>query len=168
MKINEFVAKHDIQFDCRPVELRPDGVSNDTLKHYQCIIGNRDHIKSFRLFLSIKIAEPKPTVDTVLHILAQNAAEYEPLRTMSREDQFLLWCADRGLKADSRKAEKEFKLMKRQVNQLRRTLGIPAYTELVAYANSGNVEPLPAHTCVDQPNLVCPACNRADLYGEKK
>lgn len=140
MKINEFVKKHDINFDVRPVEQRPDGVSNDTMRHYQCIIGNRHNLKSFRLYVSQPIEAVKPTVYDVLQGLAQNAAEYEPMRLKKRADQFLLWCANMGYKFDSRKAEKEFKSMRRQVNQLRRTLGVAAYNELIEFAKSGDIE----------------------------
>jgi len=66
-----------------------------------------------------------PDAAHVLDCLASDASSYE--NAQSFED----WASEFGYDTDSRKAERIYRIVKRQAEQLKRTLGDEAYQELL-------------------------------------
>ncbi|HEY6766621.1 MAG TPA: hypothetical protein VI386_17820 [Candidatus Sulfotelmatobacter sp.] len=106
--------------------------------------------KSFALYFSQGSAHTAdPTLADVLDCLASHAREYENARqsanhaikriytneamqpTAKPSKVFQEWASEYDYDADSRKAEKTFRAIKRQSEQLKRTLGQEAYEELL-------------------------------------
>jgi len=84
-----------------------------------------------------------PTLADVLNSLASDASGYKNARDLKTTQgtghdkrtadylQFDNWAAEFGYDTDSRKAEKIFRSVKRQSEQLKRTIGTEAYEELL-------------------------------------
>lgn len=147
ISLPEFIAKHGIKFECRRVESRADGLMSDvrpntgknlphfvdTMRHFRCRItapcctGKHSQKKmvGFGLYFSQGSAHTEdPTLADVLDCLASDASGYDG-------QTFENWASDYGYDTDSRKAEKTFRAIKRQSEQLRRTIGQDAYEELL-------------------------------------
>jgi len=156
--IEQFIQKHGILFFCHEVDERPDGLMSDSARHFRCKItkahsDKRTTVRSFGLYFSQGSAHTQdPTLADVLDCLASDAAGYEnakrlwkmPADTQSQnvpERAFQEWCAEYGYDTDSRRAEKIFKAVKRQAEQLKRTIGQDAYEELLWNVET-NVSPV--------------------------
>ena len=75
-----------------------------------------------------------PTLADVLDCLASDANGYEDAKHVGCHENcnpFYNWAREYGYDPDSRKAEKMFRTIKRQAEQLKRTLGQDAYEELL-------------------------------------
>lgn len=138
-----FITKHDLKFECHRVNARPDGLmsdSKDIQRHFKCHITGPNFketdtatgIKtvrqsySFSLYFSQGSAHTEePTLADVLDCLASDASSYDNAGTFEE------WASEYGYDSDSRKAEKTYKAIKRQAEQLKRTLGQDAYEELL-------------------------------------
>lgn len=135
--IEQFITKHGVKFDCRRVAKRPDGLmdadyskdglpvtrAKDQMRHFHCRIGVVS--RSFSLYFSQGSAHTQePTLADVLDCLASDASGYDGCA-------FGDWASEYGYDTDSRKAEKIFRAIKRQAEQLKRTLGEEAYKELL-------------------------------------
>lgn len=149
--LEAFITKHNLKFECHRVDTRPDGLGMmldaDRMRHFKCRIFARirtgEHKKSMGLYFSQGPAITEdPTLADVLDCLASDASGYEnaQLRPPSghvpegkpyTDATFARWAEEYGYEADSRKAEKTFKAIKRQSEQLRRTIGQDAYSELL-------------------------------------
>lgn len=158
--IEQFIAKHNLKFECRRVESRPDGLMSDTrpeagtMRHFRCKVTHDkpclgfkiDEVqlttrKSFSVYFSQgSVHMNDPTLANVLDCLASDASGFETARPMKNEYNenqydwpmhFSNWAEEYGYDTDSRKAEKTFKAIKRQSEQLRRTLGAEAFEELL-------------------------------------
>lgn len=134
--VMQFILKHKIDFTRRAVSTRPDGLMADQpMRHWQFRI--KHGTRGFNLYFSQGYGHTEPpTFADVLDCLASDASGYEntgtPVRgKVSRDDVFHNWCAEYGYSSDSRKAEKILKTVKRQAEQLKRTLGAEAYQELL-------------------------------------
>ena len=141
--IEQFISKHGIRFECHRVDSRPDGLMDERpMRHFRCRIitgplhratkhyGNEAPEKigprSFGLYFSQGSAHTEnPTLADVLDCLASDAGGYENARSFDD------WAAEYGYDTDSRKAEKTFRAIKRQAEQLKRTIGAEAYEELL-------------------------------------
>jgi hypothetical protein len=152
--LDQFITKHGVKFECKRVESRPDGlmgddndtdkiarnraahvqVRTDNMRHFRCRISRGHRVEnnfpikasSFGLYFSQGSAHTEnPTLADVLDCLASDASGYENACTF--ED----WASEYGYETDSRKAEKTFRAIKRQAEQLKRTLGEDAYQELL-------------------------------------
>lgn len=138
--IEQFIQKHGIKFECHRVETRPDGLmdsDNSMTRHFRCrIISNRELLgrtrpRSFGLYFSQGSAHTQdPTLADVLDCLASDASGYENAYG-NGGTRFEQWAEEYGYDTDSRKAEKTFRAIKRQAEQLKRTLGQEAYEELL-------------------------------------
>jgi hypothetical protein len=157
----DFITKHGLRFECHRVDSRPDGLMTevkdgrpyaDNMRHFRCrIIAGPLHRatahskndppekigpRSFGLYFSQGSAHTSdPTLADVLDCLASDASGYEDAR-YTRESHlnapsFDAWASEYGYDTDSRKAEKTFRAIKRQAEQLKRTLGQEAYEELL-------------------------------------
>ena len=132
MTYEEFIEKHGIGFEQRSVESRPDGLMGDEtigryrvrMSHYRCRI--KCGRKSFGLYFSQgEGVKGVPTLAGVLDCLASDAASYENAKDF--ED----FAAEFGYDSDSRSAERIYRAIRRQAEQLKRTLGDEAYQELL-------------------------------------
>ena len=125
MTYNEFAIQNDIRCSIHPVNSRPDGFWSDQPGfHYKVRIGRGR--RSFGLYFSTGTGWTKqPGLDDVLDCLASDASGYE--NAQSFED----WANEYGYDADSRKAEKTYRTIKRQAEQLKRTIGDEAYNTLL-------------------------------------
>ncbi len=127
--MGEFVKKHDLRFTCRWVPSRPDGLMSDSPRHFNCRIYRgpiHPNSHSFGLYFSQGSAHTEfPTLVDVLDCVANDASGYDS--TKDFED----WASDYEYDTDSRSAEKTYRAVKRQSEQLKRTLGEDAYAELL-------------------------------------
>jgi hypothetical protein len=149
--LDQFIAKHGILFEAHRVATRPDGLMESDPKnptrHFRCRIKVRPletnlgltyrDTRSFGLYFSQGSTHTtEPTLAEVLDCLASDASGYEQAKDVARanihEDvTFDNWASEYGYDTDSRKAEKTFRTVKRQAEQLKRTLGEAAYKELL-------------------------------------
>lgn len=147
----EFVQKHQIKFEAHRVSERPDGLASESPRHFRCRISRRinlnsdgrmavpEQTRSFGLYFSQGSAHTEPpTLEEVLDCLASDASGYEnalpAANTVAHGNQgvaFNNWASEYGYDTDSRAAEKIYKVIKRQANQLKRVLGNEAYQELL-------------------------------------
>lgn len=153
IKVEQFIQKHGIRFDCHRVEKRPDGLmdgdygkeplatvlARDKMRHFKCRIWNAEaraydiagrkvpvKLRSFGLYFSQGSGHTvDPTLADVLDCLASDASGHD--NANSFED----WASDYGYDTDSRKAEKTWRAIQRSSEQLKRTLGESAYEELL-------------------------------------
>jgi hypothetical protein len=132
--LDQFIAKHELLFSCRRVDSRADGMMDSpAMRHFRCSISNPG-VGSFGLYFSQGSAHTEnPTLADVLDCLASDASGYEHTAGMNRGKlaMFCAWCDEYGYDTDSRKAEKTFRAIKRQAEQLKRTLGQAACEELL-------------------------------------
>jgi hypothetical protein len=147
--IEQFISKHGLNFECKRVESRPDGLmdSEYMTRHFKCrIFGQTEpsrttyaKVKNMSLYFSQGSGhKTDPTLADVLDCLASDASGYESATeqvyletTPEHRPSFECWASDYGYDTDSRKAEKTYKAIKRQAEQLKRTLGQAAYEELL-------------------------------------
>ncbi len=124
MTYQELIAKHNIKFSQEYIGYRPDGMMDKDMNHYKCriTVGRRGFSLYFSQGYGIK---HEPELAGVLDCLASDAAGYE--NAQSFED----WASEYGYDLDSRKAEKIYRTVKRQAEQLKRTLGDDAYKQLL-------------------------------------
>jgi hypothetical protein len=124
MTIQSLINKHNIKFSANWISERPDGLMEGPHNNYKCRItaGRR----GFTLYFSQGYGiQGDPTIERVLDSLASDAADYE--NAQSFED----WASNYGYDTDSRKAEKIYRAVKRQAEQLKRTIGGEAYNDLL-------------------------------------
>lgn len=125
LTLDQFADRHQIRFSGHRVDARPDALMSDTpMRHFRVRIGCGRN--SFGLYFSQGMGHTEnPTLIEVLNCLASDASGYE------NAQDFLNWASEYGYDTDSRAAEKIFKTVKRQANQLKRVLGEDAYQELL-------------------------------------
>lgn len=122
--LDKFIAKHGIKFEQHMVYTRPDGLMDGDMWHYRVRIACGR--KSFGLYFSTgKGWNRVPEAKDVLDSIASDASGYENAK------DFADWASEFGYDEDSRKAEKTYRAVKRQAEQLKRTLGAEAYEELL-------------------------------------
>ena len=122
--LETFIQQREIKFECQPVYTRPDGIMADMSFHYKCRIQRYE--RGFTLYFSQGSGHTtEPTASEVLNCLADDAASYENAATF--ED----WASEFGYDTDSLKAEKIYRLVKRQAEQLKRVLGADNYAYLL-------------------------------------
>ena len=113
-----------IGFTCEPVSYRPDGNMDYMTRHFKCRITHGR--RGFTLYFSQGSAHTtEPTLADVLDCLAMDASGY------ANTGYFGDWAREYGYDEDSRAAEKIFRVVKRQAEQLKRTLGSEAYEALL-------------------------------------
>lgn len=155
ISLEQFISKHGIKFECHRVDSRPDGLMDDrqdNMRHFRVRIScgplyrgtqyspdksaKKIGPRSFGLYFSQGSAHTEdPTLADVLDCLASDASGYENAKPVGsrvgEKDAFSSWAEDYGYDTDSRKTEKTFRAIKRQAEQLKRTLGEEAYQELL-------------------------------------
>ncbi len=122
--LEEFAKQRGLGFACTVVYSRPDGLMNDLAFHYKIRI--TQYRRGFTLYFSQGSGHKKPpTLTDVLTCIADDAASFE--NAPSFED----WASEYGYDTDSRKAEKIYRTVKRQSEQLKRTIGVDNYHYLI-------------------------------------
>lgn len=122
--LETFLQQRQITFTCTPIDSRPDGIMADSAFHYKCRISQGK--RGFTLYFSQGSAQTNdPTASDVISCVADDSVSYE--NAQSFED----WAQEFGYDLDSRKAEKIYRTVKRQAEQLKRTLGKDNYEYLI-------------------------------------
>jgi hypothetical protein len=144
LSLQQFIEKHGLKFACHRVDSREDGTlassglaeafSSAGMRHFRCRItvpwhgGIQKVSKSFGLYFSQGPAwTTDPAFADVLDCIASDASAYEG----NKEGGFVEWAAESGYDTDSRAAERIYRTIKRQAEQLKRALGHDAYKELL-------------------------------------
>lgn len=128
----EAAERYGIKFDVRRVDSRPDKLMSEQpdMRHWRVRLscGRR----SFSLYFSQGSAHTQPpTLTDVLSCIVSDAQSYENCAPRSSSSNFESWCSDLGYDPDSRKAERIYKAVKKQAEQLKRTVGESAYDVLL-------------------------------------
>jgi hypothetical protein len=144
ISLESFITKHNLKFECHQVDARPDSGTewDSAARHFRCRIISSRYIRnnfpmrarSMKLYFSQgSVHTQDPILADVLDCLASDAAGYENAKPSPRspKDHFVSWAVEYGYDGDSRKAERTFKAIKRQAEQLKRTIGEDAYQELL-------------------------------------
>jgi hypothetical protein len=122
----EAAESYGIGFSCSPVASRPDKLMDEPhmTRHFRCRISHGR--RSFGLYFSQGSGHTEaPTLPEVLDCLISDASGYE------NYGGFEEWCGEYGYDSDSRKAEKVYRAVKRQAEQLKRTVGEDVYNVLL-------------------------------------
>lgn len=121
---------------------RKHGMPHKTAKQESSVFVEDDGSKrrSFSFYFSQGSTHTQdPTLADVLDCLASDASGYENAIVDAKQKQswgflrltFESWASEYGYDTDSRKAEKTFRAIKRQAEQLKRTIDVEAYEELL-------------------------------------
>lgn len=117
MTIQKFIEKHGIRFTCKPADANPymEDMPPGSM-HWRCTLrlGRRSMTVPFSQGPAIC---KEPTAADVLDCIASDVASVAGLQGFEE------WCANLGYDPDSRKAEKTFRAIERQVDVLERWLG---------------------------------------------
>lgn len=118
MTMAEFVEELGITADATETGENPNmDDQNWQARHYKVELSRRDHGETLTIPFSMGMGlECEPDAETVLDCLASDSASIENARSF--ED----WAAELGYDADSRKAERTFKLCRDQAEALERWL----------------------------------------------
>lgn len=122
--VARFVQHFPVEFVCEQVQDRPDGLMQDSARHFRCRISVKTRSFSFYFSQGSALTKP-PTLVDVLNCLALDATGFESAAT------FESWASDYGYSVDSRAAEKIYRTTRRQTQQLRRVLGDAAFKDLI-------------------------------------
>ncbi len=121
---DEAAERYEIRFSCSRVDSRPDKLMSDAdMRHFRCRLscGKR----SFGLYFSQGSAHTSnPTLSDVLECIVSDARGYDD------STDFDDWASQYGYETDSRKAERIYRAVKKQAEQLKRTVGDTAYEAL--------------------------------------
>lgn len=123
--IESFIKEHSIEFACKRVDSRPDELMGERkMRHFHCRISRET--RSFSFYFSQGSAHTEdPTLADVLDRMASDSSGFDSSQSFEE------WAKEYGYDADSRKAEKTFRAVRRQSDQLKRVLGESAYKELL-------------------------------------
>lgn len=119
---DEAAERYGIKLSCSRISERPDKLSEwaKDARHFRCRIacGKR----SFGLYFSQGSAHTSnPAISDVLGCIIADVQGYD------NASDFEDWCSEYGYDADSRKAERIYREVKKQSEQLKRTIGDKAY-----------------------------------------
>lgn len=135
MNTKTFVARNNIRASAEWADWNPDlhldeerreGLRKpgDDMNHWKVTL--RHGRKRMTVHFSMGLAlTGEPTAADVLDCLASDAASY--VNASGFED----WCSDLGYDTDSRKAERTYKIVKRQAERLETLLGTDLYESLL-------------------------------------
>jgi len=129
VSLDQFISQHQLTYSCHQVQSRPDGVETEQgAKHFRCHIGRLS--RSFGFYFSETSTQAdSPTLPQILERLVEDARDYE------NAEKFEDWAQKRGYDIDSRKAEKQYRVIKRQSEQLKRSIGREAYEQLLSFVD---------------------------------
>jgi hypothetical protein len=122
---DEAAERFSIKLTCRRVGSRPDNVGDwqPDARHFHCRLTSGR--RSFGFYFSQGSAHTAdPTISDVLDCMVSDANGYD------NATDFEDWASEYGYETDSRKAERTYRAVKKQAEQLRRTVGDSAYEAL--------------------------------------
>lgn len=134
LTIRQFVARHGIVSRSEWADSNKNAPDWKDANHYKVTLTRIHHedgesrgkTRQLTTYFSQGYAiQGAPAPADVLDCLASDAAGYENARSFEE------WASEYGYDTDSRKAEKTYKLIGRQVEQLKQFLGEDLYTELL-------------------------------------
>jgi hypothetical protein len=137
MTYAQFYVRHNLTFTAQRVPSRPDHRGMAGHIHFKCRIEAGEPIqrgimarksrRGFTLYYSrpAALGGIVPEFGEVLHQLARDARRYEDT------ENFDQWARGSGYDPDSRSIERIYRSIKRQSEQLKRTISIAAYQELL-------------------------------------
>jgi hypothetical protein len=125
MNMKDFTDQEQIKFSVIEVSTRPDGLMGDSSFHFHCRLRNNGHTMGLYFSMGSAHAGKYPELTEVLDCLASDAVSYE------QAGAFEDWAEDFGYSSDSRAAEKIYRVVRRQAQQLKRLLGLAAYEQLL-------------------------------------
>jgi hypothetical protein len=119
-----FAKNHNIRMSCTMVDGNPNMDSDTRMDHYKCTIKRPG--KQITLYYSMGIALCRePGLADVLETLAMDASGIE------HGPDFEEWAQEYGYDADSRSAERIYRAVERQYQQVKRFLGDTLMIELI-------------------------------------
>jgi hypothetical protein len=127
--VEQFITDHKLKLTSHEVTIRPDKLMSDSCFHFRCRISQGS--RGFSFYWSQGSGLPAMSAfNDVLDILAADACGYENCGSFEE------WAAESGYEPDSRSAERVWKAVKRQSEQLKRLLlGNEAYEQLIWNVN---------------------------------
>ncbi|MDD4986242.1 MAG: hypothetical protein PHQ43_10735 [Dehalococcoidales bacterium] len=133
MTTQEYIEKHGIHMAATKVDRNPnmDAMPAGST-HWICLFTINSRGGAFDVYFSMGPALARePSAVEVLECMADDAAGIENTRSFER------WAAEYGYDADSRRAERIYKLTKGQSRRLRKFLLADAYEELLWNTSRG-------------------------------
>lgn len=118
----EAAERFGIKLTCSRVDSRPDNAGDwqADARHFRCRISCGR--KSFGIYFSQGSAHTTdPTISDVLGCMVSDAQGYD------NASDFEDWWSEYGYDTDSRKAERTYRAVKKQAEQLKRTVGEKEY-----------------------------------------
>lgn len=119
--LEQFIARHGIEFTAEPRATRDDGLMRDSKKHWLCRLRNGEALMV--LWFSGRAAVHSVSCADVLNYLAMD--------TSGIEGSFEEWARDLGYDEDSRAAERIYNACVDQSAELHRLLGQELFDELL-------------------------------------
>lgn len=125
--IADFVKDNQITMTVERADSNPAQPEWNDADHWRCRLVSRLNKSRMTVYFSKGYGHhgAEPIASEVLDCLAMDAAGIE------NSGDFTDWCNEYGYDTDSRKAERTFKLIQKQADQLRRLLGDDSYNELL-------------------------------------
>lgn len=126
MTLQQFIKKHRLRMESDLTDRNPNMDDDNWSRqatHWKCVIKRGRATMTVHFSQGPAVAR-EPELDDVLDSLASDSASY--LNARGFED----WAGEYGYDTDSRKAERTFSAVGKQVADLRRLLGQPALEEL--------------------------------------
>ena len=129
--IGDFVQHHKITLTSERTDANPNMADSRDMDHHRCVLrcGGKRMTLIFSMGVGHRGSPPEST--DVLSCLASDASGVEDARSFEE------WCSELGFDADSRTAEKTYKVIIKQAIKLKRLLGDDAYRDLIG-ADYGN------------------------------
>lgn len=123
-EIDDFAKKHGIEFTCRRISKRRDGLGEGMSRHFECTITRQG--LSFTLYFSQGDAWiTDPTLHDVMEPLSSDFTSVDNARGF--ED----WASEYGYDSDSRKASKIYEAIRLQADELKNVLGDELYRSVL-------------------------------------
>jgi len=125
--LDQFIEEQQLEMSVRPVKRNPH-MLEQLPRNFECtitVVGRGYHEPMTAYFSQGSAHKKNPTLAEVLDCLASDASGVDNARSF--ED----WANEYGYDADSRRAEKTYRICQKQTASLRNLLGRDAYATLL-------------------------------------